>query len=239
MADEYVFDAALAAADAAHAENRPFFFHIMTTSNHRPYTYPEARIPIPSGTGRNGAVMYTDYAIGRLLQAARAHDWFSRTLFVIVADHCAGSAGRESLPLERYHIPLWIYAPGLVAPGEYPGLASQVDIAPTLLGMLHMDYASSAFGKDLLQDDHPERALLGNYQNLGYLHNGLLTVLEPRKRIEVLDYGNAGAEPTEGVPDDALTTRTESYYQGAAWIYEHGLNGWARGQQLSHDRKPG
>ena len=50
MADEYVFDAALEAADTAHAENRPFFFHIMTTSNHRPYTYPEARIPIPSGT---------------------------------------------------------------------------------------------------------------------------------------------------------------------------------------------
>lgn len=45
-------------------KNTPFFLHIMTTSNHRPYTYPENRIDIPSGSGRDGAVKYADWALG-------------------------------------------------------------------------------------------------------------------------------------------------------------------------------
>ena len=54
----------------------PFFDFIMTTSNHRPYTYPENRIDIPSGTGRSGAVKYTDYAIGDFIKKAKTKPWF-------------------------------------------------------------------------------------------------------------------------------------------------------------------
>lgn len=71
----------------------------MTTSNHRPYTYPSGRIDIPSGQGRDGAVKYTDYAIGEFLAQARKKPWFDSTVFVFVADHTTGSAGKEDLPV--------------------------------------------------------------------------------------------------------------------------------------------
>jgi phosphoglycerol transferase MdoB-like AlkP superfamily enzyme len=136
MSDEDLYRQVLAEADRAAAAGMPFFFHVMTTSNHRPYTFPEGRIDIPSGSGRKGAVKYTDYALGQLFAAARERPWFDDTLFVILADHTHGAAGREALPLQRYHIPLWLYAPRHVVPGIVTQPASQVDLAPTLLGLL-------------------------------------------------------------------------------------------------------
>ncbi len=84
---------------------KPVFAHIMTTSNHRPFTYPNGRIDIPSHTNREGAVKYTDYAIGKFIKEAKTKPWFKNTLFVIVADHCASSAGKADLPVNKYLIP--------------------------------------------------------------------------------------------------------------------------------------
>jgi len=150
MADEDLYRQALKVADNDYQSGKPFFFHIMTTSNHRPYSYPNGRIDIASGSGRAGAVKYTDYAIGEFLKAARQKPWFDDTLFVLVADHCAGSASKQDLPVESYHIPLFIYSPKHIAAHEYAGVSSQIDVAPTLLGLLNMDYVSTFFGRDLL-----------------------------------------------------------------------------------------
>lgn len=228
MSDEDLYRQALAAADRAYASGKPFFFHLMTTSNHRPYTYPEGRIGIASGSGRDGAVMYTDYAIGELLRQARERPWFEDTLFVIVADHCAGSAGKEDLPLERYHIPMWIYSPKHVGAREHTGLVSQIDIAPTLFGLLNIDYLSMAFGTDALAKGHPERALIGNYEYLGYFDGHDLTILQPRQRIERYRYTDAGAEKVAVNTDDSGAELVRGYYQTASRTYKDGLNEWAR-----------
>lgn len=186
MADEDLYRQAIKLADSDHAANKPFFLQLMTTSNHRPYTYPDGRIDIPSGDGREGAVKYTDHAIAQFLRQAREKPWFDDTLFVFVADHTAGSAGKEDLPVRNYQIPLWIYAPKLVTPGENPTLASQIDLAPTLLGLLNLSYTSTFFGRDLLRgDDLPPRVLIGNYQHLGLFDGKDLAILSPRGELRV------------------------------------------------------
>ena len=58
VCDEDIYKQVIKEADLNYAANKPFFNFIMTTSNHRPYTYPENKIDIPSGTGRDGAVKY-------------------------------------------------------------------------------------------------------------------------------------------------------------------------------------
>ena len=228
MSDEDLYRQTLAAADRAAASGKPFFFHLMTTSNHRPYTYPEGRVSIASGSGRDGAVMYTDYAIGELLRQAREKPWFDDTLFVIVADHCAGSAGKEDLPLDRYHIPMWIYSPRHIEPREDDSLVSQIDVAPTLLGLLNVDYLSMAFGTDMLAEGHPDRALIGNYEYLGYFDGRDLTILQPRQRIERYRYTDAGAEKVPVENEDEGAELVRAYYQTAAQTYKDGLNQWAR-----------
>ena len=170
-------------------ENR-FFFHVMTTSNHRPYTYPKGKVDIPSGSSRSGAVEYTDYALQQLMSLAKSQEWFKDTVFVIVADHCANSSGKIGLPVEKYHIPLFVYAPEYVMPKEIDKISSQIDIAPTLLSLLNFNYKSCFFGQNILSEDFAERALIGNYQKLALYKNNKLVILSPQQKIEIMDDPN-------------------------------------------------
>lgn len=227
MSDEDLYSQTLKLADADHAAGRPFFLQLMTTSNHSPYTYPDGRIDIPSGEGRDGAVKYTDYAIGEFLRQAQQKPWFANTLFVFVADHTAGSAGHEDLPVANYHIPLFIYAPSLIEPREFTGLTSQIDLAPTLLGLLNMDYRSTFFGRNVLRTDAaPGRALLGNYQHLGLFDGSDLAILSPRKAMRRHTDALGVSRESNVSRDDPLLARDIAYYQGASYDFSHGLLGW-------------
>ena len=227
MADEDLFQQTIKVADHENQQKHPFFLHLMTTSNHRPYTYPAGRIDIPSGEGRDGAVKYTDYAIGEFIKQASGKPWFDNTLFVIVADHQAGSAGKRALPIKRYHIPLWIYAPKQVQPEIVTTLASQMDIAPTLLGLLNMSYRSCFFGHDILQFP-PNRALIANYQNLGLYNGKKMAILAPKARI-TLQTGLDSSQIAEhsATVSDPFVQRNISYYQGAAYVYKNHVDGWS------------
>ncbi len=237
VADEDLFTLVLSEADKSAAANKPFFSHVMTTSNHRPYTYPEGRIDIPSHTSREGAVKYTDWAIHDFIERARKKPWFDNTIFVITADHCASSAGKTSLPVNRYHIPMLIYSPKHVQPGRMDRLMSQIDIAPSLLGMLNFSYPSYFFGYDIFRlEPGRERALIGNYQEVGYLRDGMLIRLAPRRQSQT---GNGQIEAQQFVPNfetgDAkpvplnseLAKEAIAYYQGASDLFRTRGNHWA------------
>ncbi len=188
VADENLFELALKQIDAQ-AGKQKVFAHVMTTSNHRPYTYPSGRIDIPSHTSRSGAVKYTDYAIGKFIREASRKPWFSNTVFVIVADHCASSAGKTDLPVNKYHIPMLMYSPGNITPGTMDRLMSQIDIGPTLLGLLNFSYTSNFYGFDMYKlEPGRERAFISTYQNLGYIRRGELVVLSPQSKVELSAY---------------------------------------------------
>lgn len=222
VADEDLFTLALREADKSVAAGKPFFLHVMTTSNHRPYTYPENRIDIPSGTGREGAVKYTDWAVGDFISRARARPWFTETLFVITADHGASARGTTDIPVERYRIPLWMYAPRHVAPARVDRLMSQIDIAPTLLGLLNMGYESKFFGYDMLRlPPGDERAFVATYQTLGYIRGPWLVTLSPQRKVKVRAlHGDAqpSAEQAQALEHEAI-----SLYQVAARAFRHGM----------------
>ena len=123
-------------------------------------------------------MQYTDWAIGDFLRRARASDWYANTVFVVVADHCASSAGRTDLPVSDFRIPLLVHAPGRVAPGRVDTLASQLDVAPTLLALLRFEYASRFFGRDILATPRgTERALIATYERLGLLSRDFLMLV--------------------------------------------------------------
>lgn len=228
MADEDLYAQTLKIADADHAQDKPFFLQLMTTSNHRPYSYPDGRIDIASGEGREGAVKYTDYAIGEFLRQAQQKPWFAETIFVFVADHTAGSAGKEDLPVSNYHIPMFIYAPHYLQPNEIDTLVSQIDIAPTLLGLLNQSYISTFFGRDILRPEAAlrGRALLGNYQHLGLFDGGDLAILSPRKTVRRHDDALGVSYERRTNKSNELVQRDIAYYQGASYDIAQGLLKW-------------
>lgn len=164
---------------------KPFFNHWMTVSNHRPFTYPDGKIDIsPTIKSRDGGVKYTDYALRNFFKMAEKQPWFKNTVFVIVADHCASSSGKTELPMDKYRIPAMIYAPGFVEATNNNKLMSQIDLMPTLFGLLNFEYQSKFYGQDVLKETYKPRAFVATYEDLGYIKDNILTILSPVKKAK-------------------------------------------------------
>ena len=220
VCDQDLYRRTLKECDSSFAAGRPFCAIVLTTSNHRPFTFP-ASVPVPSVKGRLRGVWYSDYAIGEFLESARTRPWFAGTVFAILADHCAASAGKSEVPVEEYHVPLFIYGPTLVPPARVDTLASQMDLAPTLLGLLNLSYTSKFFGRDVLQPG-PGRALVGNYEKVGLYRDGKLALLLPRKKARMFTVRPDGRQEETPV-DSAFILDTMSYYQPAAYLLRNHL----------------
>lgn len=226
VADEVVFGEAVENLDKAYAKGEKTFQMIMTTSNHRPYIYPNGRIDIPSPGGTSGAVKYTDWAIGKFLDEAKKHPWFNNTVFVIVADHQASSAGKTDVPIKKYHIPLIVYAPQLIAPGRVDRLMSQIDIAPTLLGLLNFSYTSRFMGYDVMKlQENKERIFISTYQDIAYGKGDKLVILEPKKHASFYQIDYKTGDYIKQAPDAALLKEAIAWYQGASMLYNEGKYG--------------
>ncbi len=226
VCDGDMFQWALRSADADHASGRFFHQLIVTTSNHRPYTFPDGTIAAPQ-KHRSSAVRYSDYALGAYIDAAASRDWFANTLFVIVADHCHSTSGRQKLPLDKYHIPLLFYAPGRIPARSLDIVCSQIDVAPTIFGLLGWSYESQFFGYDLLNLPADwGRAPLGTFQTLGLLvaETGNLTLLDPVRKLScekwalTAPFSLLEAE-TKNDPADCI-----ALYQGASLRHKLGLD---------------
>jgi phosphoglycerol transferase MdoB-like AlkP superfamily enzyme len=152
VCDEDMANKAIQVMNAEAKTGKPFFNHWMTVSNHRPFTYPNNKIDIPGDAkSRDGGVKYTDYALKQFFDMAKKQAWFNNTIFVIIADHCASSAGKTELPLDKYRIPAMVYSPGFIAPQKYNQLMSQIDVIPTVMGLLNFSYESKFYGQDVLE----------------------------------------------------------------------------------------
>jgi phosphoglycerol transferase MdoB-like AlkP superfamily enzyme len=223
VADVDIYNKVIKEADKAHELGKPFFDFVMTTSNHRPYTYPEGKVEIASGTNREGAIQYTDYAIGEFLKTARTKPWFQNTVFVIMSDHCASSAGRQELDVENYHIPALIYNAKGVTSKKIGHLSSQIDLFPTLFSVLNWEYDSNLFGVDILSmKPSEERAFIGNYRKLGLLKGNKVMVLGDHKKTHFYSWERSTNELTSLPEDEKFLKETISYYQVADYLFSQG-----------------
>ena len=225
--DQDIFNRTLKECDKSFAMGQPFLNHIMTTSNHRPFTYPEGIIDIPSQTSRAGGVKYCDFAIGEFIKKASLKPWFKNTVFVILADHCAGSAGQTELPFMEYQIPFIIYNTGLLKPQHIDKICSQIDVGPTLLGVMNWTYKSKFFGKDIIKMmPDEERAFISNYQKLGYIKNNRLTILSPQQKVTNYKIDAQSGEMQPVANDHKLQNEAIIYYQSASYLYKNKLDKW-------------
>ncbi len=185
VCDEDMAKKAIQVMNTEAKSGKPFFNHWMTVSNHRPFTYPDGRIDIPvNAKSREGGVKYTDFALRQFFKMAQKQSWYNNTVFVILADHCASSAGKTELPLDKYRIPALIFSPNNLKSQNCNKLMSQIDVMPTLFGLLNFDYNSKFFGQDVLKPSYKPRAFIATYQNLGLIKDNILTILSPKQQVK-------------------------------------------------------
>lgn len=155
--DHALFDLALPVLRGLGSGGNPFLAAILTVSNHPRFYLPEG-IPFRprSADAELRMVEYADWSIGRFLDAAAREPWFERTLFVFLADHGAPLRGAAGAPPERHHVPLVFYAPAVLGPPRAIGaIGGQVDVGPTVLGLLGGRWVNNTLGIDLLRERRP------------------------------------------------------------------------------------
>jgi phosphoglycerol transferase MdoB-like AlkP superfamily enzyme len=222
ICDEDIYKKTLRIADANFVAGKPFFNFIMTTSNHKPYSFPEHAINMPQGK-RESVIKYTDYAIGKFIDNAKSKPWFKNTVFIFVADHCANSAGKWEVNIDKHHIPAMIYNANL-PPGKVDKLVSQIDIMPTVFGYLNWNYSTSLYGKDIrLMQPNEERALLGNYRTIGLLQNNIFTEINDKRQCNQYTWNPKTKEMNVlKNQDPGLKNKTIANYQTASYRFKNG-----------------
>jgi phosphoglycerol transferase MdoB-like AlkP superfamily enzyme len=185
VSDEDMAKKAIQTMNAEAKSGKPFFNHWMTVSNHRPFTYPEGRVDIPGNAkSREGGVKYTDYSLRKFFEMAKKQDWYKNTVFIIIADHCASSAGDTELPMDKYRIPAMIFSEGFIKPQKFTKTMSQIDVMPTLFGLLNFNYQSKFLGQDIFKKEFQPKAYVATYEDLGFIKDNYLTIISPVRKVK-------------------------------------------------------
>lgn len=157
VADDYMFEFSIPRLNEISGSDQPFLAVFMTCSDHPPYIVPE-NIPFKarSRVKARQSVEYADWAIGKFLQLASRQRWFDNTLFVFVADHGANLNTVYDMPLSYFHTPFIIYSPSLIKePQKLAEIGGQIDVFPTIMGILNIPYVNNTMGIDLLKESRP------------------------------------------------------------------------------------
>ncbi len=153
----------------------PFLYGAFTGSTHSPYDYPKGHSPLWNRAEADfmSSLYYADRCLYDFIRKSKKHQWYKRTIFVVVADHGHASAELQDPNLGHYfHIPLLIFGEPLKK--EFRGkridkVGSQADIVRTLLYQLSGDYNKYVWSKDLLNPHAPEFALHTINRGFGWI----------------------------------------------------------------------
>lgn len=188
--------------------SQPFFSLVFTSSNHQPFDIPSGKVRAESGPdgGRDAAVRYADYALGKFINTARSSSYFENTVFLVVSDHNSRVYGDQLVPVERFHVPAVILG-GSIEARRIPGISSHVDLFPTLLSLIGVDGRHPSIGYDLTAEQHfhgSGRAQLQFYTIHAWLVPGRVVVLQPDLPMQSFLYQPPGRLIPDPAPDQEI-----------------------------------
>jgi phosphoglycerol transferase MdoB-like AlkP superfamily enzyme len=227
-------------------EKKPFFAIIQTADNHRPYSIPEEdsdfiRKNIPEDTLHKygfeslkeyQAFCYTDYCFKWLIEEGKKQPWFNNTIFVFVGDHGVEGETSAVYPdklnmgrLSDEHVPLLFYAPELISPELRHETVSQIDVLPTIAGMLHQPYTNTTLGRDLMNSKNKlDAAFIIHHDegNIGIVTNDYYFIKNLRINKEELLPLNSNYLSISTAGKDSvikkLSELTSGIYETAKWM---------------------
>lgn len=189
--------------------DQPFFSLIFTSSHHEPFDIPPGRVTESEYGPQETSIKYADYALGQFLEKARDSNYWDNTVFMVVADHNWRIWGGKYVPVEHFRLPGAIFGPS-IEPRRIPGIASQVDLVPTLLSLIGVDGVHPAIGRDLTRPEFMNgsgRAQMQFHADQAWLEGEQIVVFRPDLEpisLLVEEDGNVVENPD---PDPELVKR--------------------------------
>jgi phosphoglycerol transferase MdoB-like AlkP superfamily enzyme len=227
-------------------QKKSFFAIVQTADNHRPYSIPTEdsdfvrRIVDEDTLHKYGfeslqefqSFCYTDYCFKTLIENAKKQPWFNNTIFAFVGDHGVEGNTNEMYPnawdkgsLSDEHVPLLFYAPALLTPQTRHEVVSQIDILPTIAGMLHQPYTNTTLGRDLLNSKnktdaafiiHHDEGSIGVITNDYYFVKNLRISKEGLMPVKSNDL-DLSSKQKDSVKNK-LSQLTSAIYETAKWM---------------------
>ncbi len=223
--DHKLFEFALPQLDKMASEEKPFLAAFMTTSDHGPYIIPDGiSFKAKSAEITDQIVEYADWSIGQFMESCREKSWFNNTLFVFIADHGLSLGHTYDMPLSFLETPLIFYSPEkLKDPKIFHQLAGQIDVAPTLLGMLNVSYVNNTCGIDLLKEKRPYMYFCAD-DRIGCIDDQHYLILRRGGKETLYEYENL--ETKNLITDyplkvDSMKVYTFSMMQSYQWMIEN------------------
>jgi arylsulfatase A-like enzyme len=137
-------------------KDRPFCAYLYSTDTHRPYKpHPDFHFGDSISDLYDGEISYLDFHLGRLFDWLEKSGRLDETMIVIMADHGESLGERgvykhsSQLYNEQTHVPLIIHLPG-AAPRSIGDYVSTVDLGPTILSAVGLDYPKECAGVSLV-----------------------------------------------------------------------------------------
>ena len=233
-------------------QQKPFFAIVQTADNHRPFNIPQedkdfAQKNIPEEELRKygfeslkeyNAFAYTDYCYRKFIEAAKKEKYFDNTIFVFMGDHGVEGNAAAVYPnawteqrLSDEHIPLLFYAPALLTPQKRMEAVSQIDVLPTIAGMILQPYTNTTLGRDLLDSTKKESAAFIIYHAPGWIgvvnDNYFYRKNIRFKKEELVPVKNDSLHLTEQQKDSVkkhLSQLTSAMYETARWMLLNNKN---------------
>jgi phosphoglycerol transferase MdoB-like AlkP superfamily enzyme len=175
--DDYMFEFAMPVLDDLYRQEKPFFAAFMTASDHGPYYVPEYFKPRNRHI-RDQIVEYADWSLRKLVTMASEKEWYENTLFVFVADHGSPINAVYDIPLDYHHTPLIFYGPEILGkPETFSNIGGQIDVFPTIMGILNQPYVNNTLGLDLLKENRPY-IFINHEDKFGVLDREYLLILK-------------------------------------------------------------
>jgi phosphoglycerol transferase MdoB-like AlkP superfamily enzyme len=223
VGDDYLFEHAVPVITGIHAKGKPFLAAIMTCSDHGPYIVPSYFKP-KNKEAKRGVVEYVDWSVRKFLRLASKEPWFDNTLFVFLADHGASVDTRYDLPLSYVHTPLIFYSPKLLGETKQFGcLGSQLDVFPTIMGILQLPYLNNTLGIDLQREQRPFAVCYAD-DKYGVLNREYFYINRENGVTSLYHYKTKDLKDHKmkmpGLVEE-MKTYAESMFQTAQWLREN------------------
>ena len=221
--DDYMFEFSIPRLNELYKTGKPFFAAYMTASDHGPLIIPKD-VPFHprSNNMQHQIVEYADWSIGKFMMLASLQEWYRNTIFVFVADH--GSVTENNIydmPLSYHHTPLIIHAPFILIQSEhFQQAGGQIDIFPTVMGLLNFDYVNNTLGVDLLKETRPCIYFCAD-NKIGCLDQEYFYVFRENGIESLYKYRNMDVNNYIGenrLKADSLKTYAFSMMQTAQWL---------------------
>ena len=229
--DDYMFRFSISEIDELHKKNKPFFVTFMTASDHGPYYIPDYFHP-KSKKIKNQIVEYADWSLKKFIELSSKQKWFDNTIFVFVADHGAPISSTYEIPLAYFHSPFIIYAPKIIASNiQYEKIGSQMDVFPTIMGLIKQPYINNTLGIDL-QRQNRKYVIINNDSKIGVLDTSYFCIMGKEdvnlfkyKELNTTDYFDTESEKAKEMTEYAksvMQTYQEMLLNGEVTLHNNG-----------------